>query len=265
MDRIAENYFVEVGREKQPSAEEEKAIFTRIMVARSEVQRLTKKASRGGGGNCRSELARWEAELKTLEASAVTGYVKFVVKKARKYTKNPDLLREVIGYGNLGLMDAMLRYDVTRKLRFLTYAAWWIRARIQEFLNRNGTVHMPVQARNVARKRRQAEDVEMLLGQRTSYSAEEPSVWHVEVETLSSVSAPPSDEKLMFRRMDEAMLSVREKTVLIYSYGLCGTNEKSSEEIMDALFTLDGVYCPLEHVRHLRDHALEKLRKQAAW
>jgi RNA polymerase sigma-32 factor len=60
--------------------------------------------------------------------------LKFVVKVANEYKNygvNPmDLIQE----GNLGLMQAVKRFDPTRGYRLISYAVWWIRAYIQNYI-----------------------------------------------------------------------------------------------------------------------------------
>jgi RNA polymerase primary sigma factor len=53
--------------------------------------------------------------------------LRLVVSIARQFTKDPQLLLDLIQEGNIGLMRAVERFDYRRNLKLSTYAAWWIR------------------------------------------------------------------------------------------------------------------------------------------
>jgi RNA polymerase primary sigma factor len=69
------------------------------------------------------------------------GYVPAV---ARRYAGTGLDLDELIAAGNLGLVQAALRFDASRNLKFVTYADWWIRKAIVEAIETlAGPVRMP--------------------------------------------------------------------------------------------------------------------------
>jgi RNA polymerase sigma-32 factor len=64
----------------------------------------------------------------------ITSNLKLVVKIALIYQKVYRNLLDLIQEGNLGLLQAVRRFDPTRGTRLTTYAAWWIKAYILKFL-----------------------------------------------------------------------------------------------------------------------------------
>jgi RNA polymerase sigma-32 factor len=70
----------------------------------------------------------------------VTANLRFVVRIARTYAgyglRMPDLIQE----GNLGLMRAVKKFDPDQGVRLVSYAAWWIRAYIQDYILQSWSV-----------------------------------------------------------------------------------------------------------------------------
>jgi RNA polymerase sigma-32 factor len=60
-----------------------------------------------------------------------------VVKIAHEYRGYGLKLLDLVQEGNIGLMKALKKFDPYRGLRFITYAVWWIRAYIHNFIIRN--------------------------------------------------------------------------------------------------------------------------------
>jgi RNA polymerase sigma-32 factor len=66
----------------------------------------------------------------------VTANLRFVVKVAAEYTKFGSKLIDLVQEGNVGLMHAVKEFNPYKGVRLITYAVWWIRGYIQEYLMR---------------------------------------------------------------------------------------------------------------------------------
>lgn len=64
----------------------------------------------------------------------VSANLKFVVKVANEYKNYGVNMMDVIQEGNIGLMNAVKGFDPTKGYRLISYAVWWIRAYIQNYL-----------------------------------------------------------------------------------------------------------------------------------
>ncbi len=84
-------------------------------------------------------LARRWREHQDAEAAhkLVTSHLRLVAKIAMGYRGYGLPIAEVISEGNVGLMQAVKRFDPDRGFRLTTYAIWWIRAAIQEYVLRS--------------------------------------------------------------------------------------------------------------------------------
>ena len=81
---------------------------------------------------------RWRADADMGSAhKLVTSHLLLVVKIAMGYRGYGLPLNELISEGNVGLIQAVERFDPGRGLRLSTYAKWWIRAGIQEYVLRS--------------------------------------------------------------------------------------------------------------------------------
>lgn len=96
----------------------------------------------------KAELLDAETELKLAYAwrderdtaalhRLVTAYMRLAISMASKYRRYGAPVNELIQEAGLGLMKAADKFDPDRGVRFSTYAVWWIKASIQEYVMRN--------------------------------------------------------------------------------------------------------------------------------
>lgn len=81
---------------------------------------------------------RWREHQDTGAAEQlVTSHLRLVAKMAMGYRGYGLPVAEVISEGNIGLMQAVKKFDPEKGFRLATYAMWWIRAAIQEYVLRS--------------------------------------------------------------------------------------------------------------------------------
>lgn len=81
---------------------------------------------------------RWREEGDVTAAhQLVTSHLRLVAKIAMRYRGYGLPLAELIAEGNIGMMQAVKRFEPERGFRLATYAIWWIKASIQEYVLRS--------------------------------------------------------------------------------------------------------------------------------
>ncbi len=78
-----------------------------------------------------------ETQDPTIAARLVTANLRLVVKIAYEYRRAHRNVMDLVQEGNIGLMQAVRRYDPYRGVKLSSYAAWWIRAYILRFVLNN--------------------------------------------------------------------------------------------------------------------------------
>ncbi len=70
----------------------------------------------------------------------LNSYLRLAVSYARKYSSYGLPLDDLIHEGVLGIMRALEKFDTSKDFRLSTYASWWIRASIQDYILKNWSV-----------------------------------------------------------------------------------------------------------------------------
>lgn len=101
-------------------------------------------------------IERWQKHRDTKARDMlVQSHLRFVITVARKRSRDPERLQDLIAAGNIGLLTAADKYDLKRRPapRFLTYAGWWVQKEIAEADYATTTVvHVPTHRQKAQRK-----------------------------------------------------------------------------------------------------------------
>lgn len=87
-------------------------------------------------------FARGWAEQKDQRSlhALTTSHMRLVISIAAKFRSYGLHMNDLVQEGHVGLLEAAWRFDPHREVRFSTYATWWIRASIQDFVLRNWSI-----------------------------------------------------------------------------------------------------------------------------
>ena len=96
------------------------------------------------------KLARLAAEGdESARKRMIESNLRFVVNQAKRYQNQGIPLIDLINEGNIGLMNALEKYDVDRGYHFISYAVWWIRqAILKAICEKSRTVRLPLNCAN---------------------------------------------------------------------------------------------------------------------
>jgi RNA polymerase primary sigma factor len=73
-------------------------------------------------------------EKNALVEELILGNLRFVISVAKMYQNQGMDLLDLISEGNIGLMKAIDRFDITSGFKFISYAVWWVKQSIMQAL-----------------------------------------------------------------------------------------------------------------------------------
>lgn len=214
-----------------------------------------------------------EEQRDAIHQELLKGNLRFVITVAKQYQNQGLPLGDLIAEGNLGLMKAIKNFDWTKKLRFISYAVWWIKQSIIQSLNENSrTIRLPVnvvQEMHRAKKEAQKTNKEM-----DEKFASLPKVIDLDmnineegdtlVDLIENMNAVQPDEgfntaELLKMKMREILnvLDDREKSIIEDYFGMSGTPRTLEDIGTDFGLTK-------ERVRQIKEKALRKLRNESS-
>ncbi|MBO7163055.1 MAG: sigma-70 family RNA polymerase sigma factor [Spirochaetaceae bacterium] len=99
------------------------------------------------------QIERLQEELRIEKNKMVQANLRLVVSVAKKYQHRGLSLIDLIDEGNIGLLEAVDRFEASRNCRFSTYGIWWIRqAIIKGIADKGRIIRMPVHMLNTINK-----------------------------------------------------------------------------------------------------------------
>lgn len=180
-------------------------------VSREEERKLVKLAKQGD----------ISAKNRILESN-----LRFVFNVAKNYKGCGVSLNELISEGNMGLIKAIEKFDLTKEVKFISYAVWWIRQGIQAYIKTKGcgrsvsTVDEESIKSEVTTNDIIDEEDEIINKNETVLSNEEDE-FNKEIKFNQDIVV----SKLLSK------LEPREKYIIEQYYGLNGGKTKNLEEI----------------------------------
>lgn len=224
----------------------------------------------------------------------VKSNLRFVVNVAKKYQNQGIALSDLISEGNIGLINAIEKYDADRGFHFISYAVWWIRqAILKAICEKSRMIRLPLNRANElvqiekARKYlpaglsedKELEEIANMLGMDSSHVANLSNV----ARDLISLETPVFDDKgssvlgdflenEYYKSPDDHVieeglkddinavldtLTAKESEVIQYRFGLNGRRAMSLKEIGDRF------HLTKERIRQIEKAALKRISTSA--
>ena len=182
--------------------------------------------------------------------------LKFVVSLAHQYRNRGLGEDDLISEGNIGMMYAAQRFDGKKGVRFVVFAAPYIRKAMEEAIKEQSTLYkLPKNEKNKyekIRSRALSIDQPVPVGSNNNFTLQ-----HI----LENENAKQTDDQLnqdiLSNEIQKGLdvLDEREKRIITYIYGLTGSHYAMAE-------IAEEMGLKRERVRQIRDKALRKLHKK---
>jgi len=216
--------------------------------------------------------------------------LRFVLTIAKDYQYGSVDIKDLINEGNIGLIKAVEKFDPSRGFKFISYAVWWVRQSIMQFIYEHGNmVRLPINKINVIGKVNKAieqlhqtldreptveeiqaitdfskEDIKssymdnarcVSIDQKINEDSDTEMIDIIPGETMEDIEGKLNGESLKHEiNTVLTTLTERETQILNMYFGLNGSKELGLKEIGDSLGLTN------ERVRQIKELALKKLR-----
>lgn len=285
-------YLKQISRYSLLTGEEELSLGERIQKSRHAIAALDALRQSAGvvePDYLKDRLAH-ETELLACKNRMISSNLRLVVSIAKNYQHRGLSLLDIIDEGNIGLIEAVERFDYTRGCRFSTYGTWWIRqAIIKSLADKGRVIRIPIHMLNTIKKcyfvakqltqelgrdpnpdeladklgmePKKVKEI-MKLSQETASldtTVDEDNVTHL-ADLIKDESAVEPFEEVFSMTLQDTLgnvlknLNQREITIITLRYGLNGEGPLTLEETGKLL----GI--TRERVRQIQEKAIQKLK-----
>jgi RNA polymerase primary sigma factor len=182
LDRVFTAYYDDVGKHEILSPEKERALLLRYRTCFHCEQPIPQKvpatncpycgtiapsntSAKGRQHICSSCANKFDIHMTPKRCPAcgadrdvkareqlIVSNLRFVMKTAKSFSRKPSHIQRLVSAGNVGLILAVDKFELSRETRFLTYAAWWIRKEMLDEINSLGLIHIPSHKQKSIRK-----------------------------------------------------------------------------------------------------------------
>lgn len=210
-----------------------------------------------------------EVRKEEINKELLEGNLRFVITVAKQYQNQGMDFPDLIAEGNMGLLKAINNFDWSRRLRFISYAVWWIRQSITQSLSEHSrTIRLPVNV--VQELHKEKKSIQNSGGELSDKLNQLPSIIKLDMsinengDSLMDIIANPNalspdysfgTQTILKERLFAIMegLDKRERKIIDEYFGLSGTS-RTLEEIGDDLNLTK------ERVRQLKLLIIKRLR-----
>lgn len=283
-------YLKQVGNLRRFSEEEELELWKKLKVLEDEKTALKAESEPDEETNAK-KIEEIDEEINNIRNKLVKSNLRLVVSIAKRYYNSGIPFIDIIDEGNIGLIEAIGRYDYTKGFKFSTYGAWWIKQSIiKTIASKRYVIRFPMHTARLIKKYTQVSKMLVQKLNRDPFPdeiAEEMGISPKNIYSLSifangttSIETPFSDKENNFTvdfiedkryplphkkvfmdslkdTINEALkeLNEKERHVIIARYGLDGNKPLTLEETGKLLSITR------ERVRQIQEKSLRKIRK----
>ncbi len=278
-------YLEQISSIRRLTKEEELGLWQELEICRDEKADLEAKSQ----DLYKKEIEELDKKIENIQHKLVKSHLRLVISIAKRYYNSGIPFIDLIDEGNIGLIEAVKRFQYRKGFKFSTYGVWWIKQSIiKEISSKKYMIRFPM---HISRLIKKSFEVSKRLAQELG---REPTLdeiskdMKVDRKTLSSIlvftqdatsvdafykdadnndvaitiedkNFPLPDEQVLSDTLKDTLtealksLDEKEKTIIIYRYGLYGNEPKTLENMGKEL------NITRERVRQIQISALKKL------